>query len=314
MRRLLARAVAALLVVTALLGALALHDRPPVPPGAWLAASGLEARYETVAGHRLRYVRAGSGPAVVLVHGFGSSLYTWKDVIPALAARHDVVALDLPGFGQSDQPADLSFDDLPRAVLGLMDRIGIARAALVGNSMGGATVGAVAADHPSRTTALVLIDAAGFDLAPSARPAMVRFATSPFGGLLAVLPGKRLVVEASLRQVFHDGARVTPERVSEYLAVALRPGTLPAIRSLAASRGQEAALVDRALRRVQAPTLVLWGDDDRWIPLAHADRFVAAIAGARKAVIPACGHVPQEEKPQEVARLLLEFLEPAATP
>ena len=65
-----------------------------------------------------------------------------------------------------------------------------------------------------------------------------------------------------------------------------------------------------ALPRIQAPTLVLWGDDDRWIPIAHADRFVAAIPGARKVVIPACGHVPQEEKPEEVARLLLEFLAP----
>ena len=64
-----------------------------------------------------------------------------------------------------------------------------------------------------------------------------------------------------------------------------------------------------ALPAISAPTLVIWGDDDRWIPLAHADRFVAAIAGARKVVIPACGHVPQEEKPAEVARLLLEFLD-----
>ena len=127
MRRILARLAVLLALVGALAGALAVYDRPPVAPGAWLAAAGLEARHETVDGHRLRYVRAGSGPAVVLVHGFASSLYTWKDVIPALAAGHDVVALDLPGFGQSDQPADLSFEDFPRAVLGLMDRLGIER-------------------------------------------------------------------------------------------------------------------------------------------------------------------------------------------
>ena len=139
MRRILTRLAVLLALVGALVGALAVYDRPPVAPGTWLAAAGLEARHETVDGHRLRYVRAGSGPAVVLVHGFGSSLYTWKDVIPALAASHDVVALDLPGFGQSDQPADLSFEDFPRAVLGLMDRLGIERRpSLVGNSMGGA--------------------------------------------------------------------------------------------------------------------------------------------------------------------------------
>jgi pimeloyl-ACP methyl ester carboxylesterase len=306
------RVALALAVLAALLGALALHDRPSVTPGSWLAASGLEARHETVDGHRLRYVRAGSGPAVVLVHGFASSLYTWKDVIPALAGRHDVVALDLPGFGQSDQPADLSFEDFPRAVLGLMDRLGIARAALVGNSMGGTVVTVVAAREPERVTALVLVDAAGFERSPSERPVLVRLAMSRAGALLASLPGKRFVVEASLRQVFHDRSRVTPERVSEYLAVAARSGTFPAIRSLGASSGGRARALADALPRIHCPTLVLWGGDDRWIPLAHADRFVAAIPGTRKVVIPACGHVPQEEKPGEVSRLLLEFLEPSA--
>ena len=310
MRRIVTRLAVLLALVGALAGALAVYDRPPVAPGTWLAAAGLEARHETVEGHRLRYVRSGSGPAVVLVHGFGSSLYTWKDVIPALAASHDVVALDLPGFGESDQPADLSFEDFPRAVVGLMDALGIARATLVGNSMGGATAAVVAARHPDRVTALVLIDAAGFNLAPSEHPGMVRLTESSLAPVLSLSPGKRLMVESSLRQVFHDPAKVTPERLSEYLHAALRPGTLPAIRSLGASLRERSDVVQAALPRIQAPTLVLWGDDDRWIPIAHADRFVAAIPGARKVVIRACGHVPQEEKPEEVARLLLEFLEP----
>jgi pimeloyl-ACP methyl ester carboxylesterase len=309
MRRLAVRLAAGFVGVGALLAALAIHDRPPVLPGSWLAAAGLTPQYETVDGKRLRYVRTGSGPAVVLVHGFGSSLYTWKDVIPALAEGHEVVALDLPGFGLSDQPADLGFADFPRAVLGLMDRLGIGKAALVGNSMGGATVALVAADQAERVTALVLLDAAGFNLGPAERPFMIRFAMSSAGAVLASLPGKRLVVESSLRQVFHDDSRVTPERVSEYLAAASRPGTFPSIRSLGASSFDRTRVVSEVLPRIQAPTLVLWGDDDRWIPLAHADLFVAAIPGSRKVVIPACGHVPQEEKPEEVARELRQFLD-----
>jgi pimeloyl-ACP methyl ester carboxylesterase len=308
MRRRFSRLAAALLALGAALGALALHDRPPVTPGSWLRAASLEARWATVDGHRVRFVRTGQGPAVVLVHGFGSSLYTWRDVIPALAARHDVVALDLPGFGQSDQPADLSFEDFPGAVLGLMDALGIEKASLVGNSMGGATVAVVAGRHPERVWALVLIDAAGFNLAPSEHPGVVRLTESSLAPLLSLLPGKRLLVETSLRQVFHDPAKVTPERLSEYLDAARRPGTLPAIRSLGASLRDRSTVVEAALPRIQAPTLVLWGGDDRWIPLAHAERFVGAIPGARKVVVPACGHVPQEEKPDEVARLVLPFL------
>jgi 4,5:9,10-diseco-3-hydroxy-5,9,17-trioxoandrosta-1(10),2-diene-4-oate hydrolase len=298
----------ALLVAGAAWAAAALYDRPPVATGAWLAALGLEARYETVASQRLRYVRVGSGSAVVLVHGFGSSLYTWKDVLPALAARHDTIALDLPGFGESARPADLSLEAFPRAVVGLMDRLGIERAALVGNSMGGATAAIVAGTHPSRVSRLVLLDAAGFNLEPAARPAMVRVATSWVAPLLGLLPGKRLIVERSLLEVFHDDALVTDERVAEYLAPAQRPGTALGLRSLGASLDASPSRVAETLAAIQAETLVIWGDDDRWIPLADADRFVAGIKGARKVVVPACGHMPQEEKPLEVARLLLEFL------
>ena len=138
---------------------------------------------------------------------------------------------------------------------------------------------------------------------------MVRLTTSWAAPVLGLLPGKRLIVERSLRQVFHDDTLVTYERVAEYLAPAQRPGTFAAMRSLGASFDAVRARVAETLAAVQAPTLVIWGDDDRWIPLADADRFVTAIRGARKAVLPACGHMPQEEKPADVARLLLEFLD-----
>jgi pimeloyl-ACP methyl ester carboxylesterase len=304
MRRLLV----AILVLAALFGAGAWYDRPPATPGAWLATAGLRPQQAEIAGRRLRYVRAGAGPALVLVHGFGSSLYTWKDVIPALAARHQVIALDLPGFGESERPADLAVEDLPRAVIGLLDRLGVAEAVLVGNSMGGGTAVLVAANAPGRVSALVLVDAAVYNMATADRPGSVRVATSPLAGMLDFLPGKRLLVERSLRQVFHDDALVTRERVAEYLAAAQRPGSVAALRSLGRSLDERPARIAEALAGLAAPTLVVWGAEDAWIPLTHADRLTAAIAGARKVVIPECGHMPQEEKPAELARLLLEFL------
>ena len=311
MRR--ARVLAVFLLLAAgAFGWAAWYDRSTQAPGAWLSAAGLEPRFETTSGRRLRFVRAGSGPAIVLVHGFGSSIYTWKDVIAPLAARHDVVALDLPGFGESDRPADLSIDELPRAVTGLMDRLGLERAALVGNSMGGATAALVAASSPERVDALVLIDAAGFDLAPEARPASIRLATSWAAPALSLLPGKRLIVERSLAQVFHDDRLVTEERVAEYLAPALRPGTFAGLRSLGASLDAQPDVVTRVLPRVRVPTLVIWGDDDRWIPPAHAERFASAIPGARAVLVASCGHMPQEEKPAEVVRRVLELLDEAS--
>jgi pimeloyl-ACP methyl ester carboxylesterase len=307
------RALIVIAVLTAALIGLVLRgEAPPGPTGAWLRAAGLTPRYETVEGSRVRYLRTGGGPAVVLLHGFASSIYTWKDVLSALREGHDVVALDLPGFGGSDQPADLSFESYPHVVQALLDRLGIARADLVGNSMGGAVAVVLAATAPSRVGRLVLIDAAGFNLAERERPLLIRLAGSgPMGALLDHLPVRRLMVRAALRQVFHDTALVTRERVEEYAAPLLRPGSPAAIRSLLATLRLHPAAVAELAPRVRAPTLILWGRHDAWIPPRDADRFARAIPGSRAVVLEDCGHLPQEERPAEVARLLVEFLDRA---
>jgi pimeloyl-ACP methyl ester carboxylesterase len=308
LRRALRAAAAALAAIALCAAGLALYDRAAPAPEPWLEAAGLEARFAVVGGHRLRFVRTGRGPSVVLVHGFGSSLYTWKDVIAGLAADHDVVALDLPGFGLSDRPPDLSIEELPRAVVGLMDRLEIRSAALVGSSMGGAAVAIVAGRRPERASALVLVDAAGFHLGPGERPFFVRLAMSPLGGLLSRLPGQRLFVELALRDVLREPRLLTDERVAEYLQGTRQPGSPAAIRSLGASLEERYGAVEDALPGVRAPALVVWGRDDGWIPVADAERFRAAIAGARLVTIAGCGHLPQEQKPQELLRVLLEFL------
>jgi pimeloyl-ACP methyl ester carboxylesterase len=260
-------------------------------------------------------VRAGRGPAVLLLHGFASSIYTWRDVIPALVPHHEVAALDFPGFGGSDRPADLSLELYPRVVRGLLDELGWERASLAGNSMGGAVAALVAGQSPSRVDRLVLVDAAGFNLRAADRPALVNLAMHPLAErVLLLLPLKRLMVGAGLRQVFHDDSKVTRERVDEYLAGASRPGSLPAIRSLGSSLGLGPEAFAALLSEVTAPTLVIWGGQDTWIPPAHADLFLAAIPGARKVVLPGVGHTPEEEAPSEVSRLLLDFLAPARLP
>jgi pimeloyl-ACP methyl ester carboxylesterase len=152
MRRLVRWSLA--LVLAAILAFLLWPEAKAAPTGAWLRAAGLEARVETVEGLRIRYVMAGKGPAVVLLHGFASSIYTWKDVLPGLARTRTVVALDFPGFGESDQPADLGFSVLPKVVRGLMDTLGVGSATVVGNSLGGAVATVLAAESPERVGAL----------------------------------------------------------------------------------------------------------------------------------------------------------------
>jgi len=284
-------------------------ERPAGPTGAWLADAGLTARFDSIAGLRIRYVRAGTGPTVLLIHGLGSSIYTWKEIIPVLARDHDVVALDLPGFGRSDQPPDLSIAVYPATILGLLDRLGIARASLVGHSLGGAVATIVAARHPAGVDRLVLLDAAGFSLGPSDRPWLLRLLASDVGRVLTRLPRRRFFVTLGLRQVFYDDRKVTADRVDEYLAPVERPGATEALRSLLSGLGAGAFMpFEDAAKQVRAPTLVVWGQEDEWIPAHDADRFVTAIPGARKVLLGACGHMPQEELPAQVSRLLSEFL------
>ena len=304
------KATLALLAAALLLWALgSARERPFAPTGTWLAAAAVEPRFESVAGRRVRFVRKGSGPAIVLVHGFASSLYTWKDVLPVLARDHDVVALDLPGFGQSDCPPDLSSDEYPRVVLGLLDRLGISRATLVGNSLGGSVAVAVAAERPALVRRLVLVDAAGFNLQEKKRPWVVRVVgAAPVSAVLDRLPVRRLLVELSLRQVFFDDTLVTSARVDEYLEPVLRAGAPQTIRSLLASRSLHPDAMQSLLSKVTAPALILWGREDHWIPVGDAERFAAALGGARVVVLDHCGHMPQEEQPAEVARLIGAFL------
>jgi pimeloyl-ACP methyl ester carboxylesterase len=303
------RRIAALAVLAALLAfAVARGERPPASTGAWMARAGVEPRFVDVDGLRIRYVRKGSGPPVVLVHGIASSVYSWADVIPALAESHDVIALDLPGFGGSDiPPPGFSAARYVTVLRGFLDALGLARVRLVGHSLGGAVASAFAAAEPERVERLVLVDAAGFNLAPEDRPWLLRVGGWPgVAPVLEALPLRRRTVALGLRQVFHDDARVTPERVEEYAAPFFRPGASRFMAGLL--RDARALGLPEAIGRIRAPTLVVWGDDDRWVPLTDADRFVAAIPGSRKEVIPATGHIPQEERPAELVAVLKEFL------
>ncbi len=299
--------VAAAAVVLALAAPLLLPEPAPGPVGGWMARADVTPAFVDVPGARVRYVRKGSGPPVVLLHGFASSLYTWKDVLPALAAGHDVVAIDLPGFGGSSIPRPLQAASYPGVVLAVMDRLGLDRATVVGNSLGGSVAVAVAGERPERVDRLVVIDSAGFNFRASDRPWMLRLVAAP--GVAAVaerLPVRRRLVAAGLRQVFFRDELVTEERIDEYAAPMLRPGAARAAAELLGTPGPPDFAAQMA--RVRAPTLVVWGREDTWIPVAHSRRFTAAIAGSTAVVLEACGHMPQEEKPADVAALLQWFL------
>lgn len=259
-------------------------------------------------GHSIYYVDRGRGEPLILIHGFGASLYSWRNVIAPLAESHRVIAVDLIGFGFSDKPdIDYSVPLFAEQIIHVMDRLGLARATLAGNSMGGRTAVTVAARHPERVKGLVLIDPALYMNSGGDRPLIFTLARQPCLGEFLTLFNSRSRVRAMMEDIFYDDSIPTDEDVETYYAPLAMRGGSRATLSLLRNRGQDADL-EAALPGLRQPTLIIWGAQDKWIPAANGERLKAEIAGARLLIIENAGHAPQEETPAPVIAAVKEFV------
>lgn len=250
---------------------------------------------ETAAG-AIRYARRGEGgPTVVLVHGFGGDLDNWLFTIDALAESATVYALDLPGHGQSTKtPADPSLSGLSKAVLAFMDAVGIDAAHLVGHSMGGAVSMRTALDAPARVASLALIGSAGLGR---------EINRGYIDGFIGA--ASRRDLKPVLETLFADAGLVSRPMVDDLLKYKRLDGVDGALRAIAAAmfaNGVQATVMDGG---AGVPTLVVWGEQDRVIPAAHATALGSA---ARVAVIPNAGHMVQMEAAGKVNALLKEHI------
>ena len=282
-----------------LTGCLAFHRGP-------MAGEPGEARYAEVEGARIRYLDVGEGPAVVLIHGYASSLETWAGLAPLLAKNHRVLALDLKGFGWSDRPeGDYSPEAEARVVAALMQQRGIERAAVVAHSWGSSVALALALDQPERVTRLVLYDAWVYE---SQLPAF--FLMSRAGGvgeaLFALFYDQR--PDERITAGFYDHQIVSEKLVEDVERAMERPGTKAA--ALAAARGQRFEAVEGRYKTITAPALLLWGFDDHVSTPSIGERLARDLPKSRLVVYPKCGHFPMLEAAaqsnDEVARFLTE--------
>jgi pimeloyl-ACP methyl ester carboxylesterase len=242
---------------------------------------------------------------VVYVHGFLSSSATWKKILAAASAGRRAIAVDLPGAGFSDRPWPYDYAAGAQALhlWRYLDARGIGRVVLVGNSLGGAVALLAAAARPDRVAALVLVDSAwpGLEI-----PWQFRVMRAPIAGEVEMELLCRPVMELALRRrVYARADRVTEETVSDWWDPVPVPGTRRA--ALAAIRSSPAGYEDVA-RRIAAPTLVLWGKQDRMLPLSAGAALAEEIPAARFVALPDAGHVPQEETPEAFARTVSAFL------
>jgi pimeloyl-ACP methyl ester carboxylesterase len=285
---------------------------PPVDaerPG----AAALHDRRVTVAGATAQYLEAGSGPPLLLVHGHEQSATSWRWVIPALARTHRVLAVSLPGYGDTAPGAYAPGSDTAPFVSEFLDALDIATCDVVGHSAGGAVALRLALAQPGRVRTLTLVDSAG--LGREVHP-LLAVDTLPLIGELAILlsrlPGGAVGrTTMSTAMLFAQPWRVPAQFLTEQHDQARRPGQLEAstatARALFSSTGQRQILLDR-LPSITAPTLVVWGGCDYVLPVSQAQVAVNLLPNGRLAVLPDCGHLPHIESPARFTDVLGSWL------
>jgi pimeloyl-ACP methyl ester carboxylesterase len=292
----------------------------PVPPlvGTVPAAelADADSQFVDVNGLDVHLKTAGSGePVFILLHGFGASLYTWHAVMPYLAEMGTVIAFDRPAFGLTERPLPGEWQTNPytpeaqaELVIQLMDTLGIEQAILVGNSAGGTVVTDTALRYPERVQALVLVDAAiytGGGTPGFVRPLLQTPQIRHLGPLIARASIKQLA--GGLELAWHNPDNIPPETTAAYEMPMQVDHWDEAFWELVAA-SHASNLADR-LGTLRLPVLVISGDDDRIVPLEDSLRLGEAIVGAETAVLPNCGHLPQEECPDAFMQAVIPFVE-----
>ena len=274
-----------------------------------------EVEYLTLHGHRRAYVKVGQGPVLLLLHGLGCDHTTWEPVIDSLAKRYTVIAPDLLGHGQSAKPrADYSVGGYANGMRDLLTVLGIDRVTVVGHSFGGGVAMQFAYQFPERTERLILVSSGG--LGPEVTPAIRAVTTPGFHQVMGVLtlPGIRHVGMAGMRALAQAPWRTTRDlgEVAGIYDSFKDPHARAAIRHVVRAvvdwRGQIVTMADRAYLTQEMPMGVIWGRDDRVIPVRHASNAAALATGARVEVIPNAGHFPHKDHPHRFAKVVHEFI------
>jgi pimeloyl-ACP methyl ester carboxylesterase len=271
------------------------------PPSMFVDVGGLQV-------HVRDQGRRDDASPIVLIHGTSSSLHAFAGWADALAAQRRVVTFDLPGFGLTGPAADgdYAIGTTVRFVIALLDKLGIERCVLGGNSLGGAVSWMTALQVPSRVDKLILVDSGGYPMHSTSVPLGFRIARLPVVSRLLSNTLPRFLIESGLRDIYGDPAKVTPQLVDRYYEITLREGNRRAlVERFAQSRAT--AFAPR-IGELKLPTLIMWGGRDRLIPPNDAERFHHDIAGSTLVMFDDLGHSPEEEDPARTVVAVKQFL------
>jgi pimeloyl-ACP methyl ester carboxylesterase len=273
-------------------------QRPSSPPSSRdvdeLAPHDLRLR-----GVRVTYFDVGAegAQAVVLLHGLGLSRMQWASTVRSLAAHRRVIALDFPGFGDSEAPPasrySYTYEGLAETVVDLVAALGLGRVSLVGHGMGAGVAIVIAADRPEFVDRLVLVAAPCYR---TPRPLGQRLVEVP---LLGPVLFERILGSTVVRPHVIDAERAGGPRIDH--------GSPTSATFAMLRRTSAPATLEARLPRVRTPTLVVWGRDDRISPWTHGSRLAREINGTRLEILE-CGHAPEAERPRQFGALVTEFL------
>jgi pimeloyl-ACP methyl ester carboxylesterase len=273
-----------------------------------------ELKYIDLHGERVAYVDEGSGEVLLLLHGMAGSWQTWRSVIRPLSRNFRVVAPDLLGHGDSTKPrSDYSLGAFAVLLRDLLDELGVTRATIVGHSLGGGIAMQFIYQHPDYAHRLILIGSGG--LGPDVGLTL-RLLSAPGAELIMPIIAPRPVLDAGdrlwswLRKAGIE-ARRGEEMWRSYSTLAdapTRQAFLRTLRSVVDFRGQSVSALNRLNTKTDLPTMVIWGDSDAIIPVAHAYAAQHARPDIRLEVLPGVGHYPQIERPAEVVELIDDFI------
>lgn len=274
-----------------------------------------DSRFMTVKGLQVHYKIWGEGkPVFILLHGFGASLFSWREVVAPLSEFGTVIAYDRPAFGLTERPLawngenPYSQEAQVQLVLGIMDALQVEKATLIGNSAGGTIAMLAALENPNRVERLILVDPAVY--AGGGAPAWIRplFNTPQMKRLGPLLARNfRTQGRELIRTAWHAPENITAEIFGGYEKPLQVENWDKALWELTAA-SKESQLVQR-LGEFNLPVLVITGDDDRIVPTEQSVRLAKEIPGAKLAILQACGHVPHEECPTEFMQAVKDILQ-----
>jgi pimeloyl-ACP methyl ester carboxylesterase len=283
---------------------------PDLPPAVLIARYGQPpSTFIDVGGTRTHVRDEGNpeGMPLLLIHGSLGSLHVWEGWVAELKDRYRLISVDLPGHGLTGawERGDYSIDAYTDFIEVLADTLQLDRFAIAGHSMGGAVAWSFAATRPERVSHLILVDSAGYPADAGRPPLSTQIARLKGLGDIGIYFKPDWLVRRSMEDIYADPAMITPQRLRRFADLQRFPGNRQA--TLQRARNQD-PLDPTPLKRLDVPTLIIWGAHDRWVPIADAFRFQGDIKGARLAIFEKPGHDPMEEDPKGTAAAVAAFL------